>query len=37
MNEDKLIKKYKKTYSGTEFNYKYKNFIKITFENDTDL
>lgn len=31
------IKKYKKIYTGFNFNLKYRDLIKITFNNDTDL
>jgi hypothetical protein len=35
--EDSPIKKYKKTYTGVDFNLKYKNLVKVTFENGADL
>lgn len=35
--DDLPIKKFKKIYTGIEFNSKYKNLIKVSFEDDDDL
>ena len=35
--EDIPVKKFKKSYTGVEFNLKYKNLVKVTFENSADL